>query len=141
MVLPVSCLVVLRIGESADYLHMLRERTPGLNAVCIAPDSMYLLSPLMLVRTRYCVVSIVAGNFSVTTGLKLSLWQSSWRLYALCGASAITSLRNYSAECLSNLILMFNLFCPTCVTYKTALLWEGRLEKPIQVVQQPPASF
>lgn len=118
LVLPVSCLIVLRTGESADYLHMLRESAPGLNAVCIALDSMYLLSPATLLHTWYCVVSIMAGNFPVTTRLKLAFWQSSWRLYAFCWASATTSLQNYPAECLSSVILMFNLFCPTYVTYK-----------------------
>lgn len=41
-VLRVSCLIVLRIAESVDYPHMLRESMPCLKAVCIAPDSLYL---------------------------------------------------------------------------------------------------
>lgn len=109
---------------------MLRESTPCLKAVHVAPDSLYLQSPPMLVRTCYCVVSIMPWNFPVATGLKPTLWHSYWRLYAFCWASAIPHLWNQPAELLSNVISIVFWWFPTCVTYKTALLCEGRLEKP-----------
>lgn len=134
----VSCLMVLRTAESVDYPHVLRESTPCLKAVCIAPDSLYLQSRPMLVHIRYCVVSIMPWSFPVTTGLQPTLAEFLEAVCLLLSFSNYESLKSASwtlIQCSFDVFWWFSLFCPTCVTYKTAPSCEGRLEKPIKVVQ------
>lgn len=118
---------------SVDYVHMLRESMPCLKAHCIAPDSLYLQSPPRLVCTCYCVASTMPWNFPVSQGSN-SLWQSSWKLYAFCWASAITRLWNQPAELTSdvNLMCFDGLACsappvsPTKLLYCVKVDWKSQ---------------